>query len=89
MVTQEQMEQYRTEGYFVADNPPPDLEELGAAGKRVKAKVRAGEVDVYTHWAGAGEPGLRPRRLPGPRLQAGGPHGRGAHSTGTTGSCCE
>ncbi len=56
MVSQEQMEQYCTEGYFVADNPPPDLEELVAAGKRVKARVRAGEVDVYTHWAGAGEP---------------------------------
>ena len=56
MVTQEQMEQYHTEGYFVADNPPPDLEELVAAGKRVKAKVRAGEVAVYPHWAGAGEP---------------------------------
>ena len=46
MVSQEQMEQYCTEGYFVGDTPPPDLEELVAAGKRVKARVRAGEVDV-------------------------------------------
>lgn len=53
MPTQEQADQYRDEGYFVADDvaTPAMLAELLAASRRVKEKVRAGKVDVYTHWA--------------------------------------
>lgn len=56
MVSTEQMEQYRTAGYFITDDTPPEFEALEAACHRVKAKVRSGAVDVYTHWANPGEP---------------------------------
>jgi hypothetical protein len=56
MVTSEQMEEYRSQGYLITDDTPPDFAELEAASHRVKAKVRSGETDVYTHWANPGEP---------------------------------
>ena len=53
MPTREQAEQFETEGYFVADDAvePGMFDELAAAARRVKHKVRSGQVDVYTHWA--------------------------------------
>ncbi|MDA0839442.1 MAG: phytanoyl-CoA dioxygenase family protein [Planctomycetota bacterium] len=53
MITAEHLDQYRQEGYFIVDDliPKEMFEELYAACRRVKDKVRAGEVDVYTHWA--------------------------------------
>ena len=56
MFTAKQMEQYRSRGYLVVDDAPPQLDRLIEAGRRVKAKVRAGTVDVFTHWAEPGEP---------------------------------
>jgi hypothetical protein len=58
MVTEEQKEQYETEGYFIVDDlvPPDMFDSLLEAARRVKAKVRSGEVDVFTHWAAPGEP---------------------------------
>ena len=53
MPTREQAEQFETDGYFVADDAvePGMFDELAAAARRVKHKVRSGQVDVYTHWA--------------------------------------
>ena len=53
MPTRQQAEQFETDGYFIADDAvDPDLfDELAAAARRVKHKVRSGQVDVYTHWA--------------------------------------
>ena len=53
MPTRQQAEQFETDGYFIADDAvDPDLfDELAAAARRVKHKVRSGQVDVFTHWA--------------------------------------
>ncbi len=53
MPTSQQAEQFETEGYFIADDAvePGMFDELAAAARRVKHKVRSGQVDVYTHWA--------------------------------------
>ena len=53
MPTRKQAEQFETEGYFIADDAvePGMFAELAAAARRVKDKVRSGQVDVYTHWA--------------------------------------
>ena len=53
MPTREQAEQFETDGYFVADDAvePGMFDKLAAAARRVKHKVRSGQVDVYTHWA--------------------------------------
>ena len=53
MPTRQQAEQFETDGYFIADDAvaPNLFDELAAATRRVKHKVRSGQVDVYTHWA--------------------------------------
>ena len=53
MPTRQQAEHFETDGYFIADDAvDPDLfDNLAAAARRVKHKVRSGQVDVYTHWA--------------------------------------
>lgn len=56
MLSTAQMEHYQSQGYVVVDDTPPHFDELAAAGRRVKAQVRAGAVDVFTHWANPGEP---------------------------------
>ncbi len=60
MASQEQIDQYRDQGYFVADDAvePEMLEELTAAARRVVAKVRSGEVvdeDAGIRIGGQGE----------------------------------
>ena len=46
MASQEQVDQYRDQGYFIADDAvePDMLEELAAAARRAVAKIRSGEV---------------------------------------------
>jgi hypothetical protein len=58
MLTDEQRELYKTQGYFIVDDAvePEMFDRLLAAARRVKQKVRSGEVDVYTHWTDPGEP---------------------------------
>jgi hypothetical protein len=58
MVTNEQIEQYETQGYFIADDAvePGILPALLAAAQRTKARVRAAEVDLFTHRDASGEP---------------------------------
>lgn len=58
MLTNTQIEEYETQGYFVADDAvePGMLPSLLAATRRAKARVRAGEVDLFTHRDAAGEP---------------------------------
>ncbi|MCZ6635340.1 MAG: phytanoyl-CoA dioxygenase family protein [bacterium] len=58
MFTDKQLDHYRTEGFVIVDDvvDPDMLARLLEAAKRVKQKVRVGEVDIYTHWAGPGEP---------------------------------
>lgn len=53
MPTDEQIRLYHDQGFFVADDAvdPSTLPALTAAARRAKHKVRAGEVDVFTHWA--------------------------------------
>ncbi len=53
----EQKSQYETEGYVIVDDAvdPAMLEPLLAAAKRVKAKARSGEVDLFTHRTPNGE----------------------------------
>ncbi|MEE2872658.1 MAG: phytanoyl-CoA dioxygenase family protein [Candidatus Latescibacterota bacterium] len=53
-----EMEEYGSQGWTIIDNLVPDkmFDEIAAACRRVKAKVRAGEVDVYTHYGDPGEP---------------------------------
>lgn len=58
MFTDEHARDYDQKGYFVVDDAidPRMLEELRAAARRIKARVRGGEVDVYTDFRGEGEP---------------------------------
>jgi hypothetical protein len=58
MITEVHKNQYMEDGYFVVDDllPPAMFAEVEAACRRVKAKVRAGEVDVFTHWSTPGDP---------------------------------
>lgn len=53
-----QRQQYRKQGFFVVDDAvdPDLLQPLLAAAIRTKQKVRAGEVDLYTHRSTDGEP---------------------------------
>ena len=53
MPTRQQAEQFETDGYFIADDAvaPNLFDELAAATRRVKHRVRTGQVDVFTHWA--------------------------------------
>jgi len=54
----QEMEEYGSRGWTVVDGlvAPGFFDEIEAACRRVKARVRSGEVDVYTHWARDGEP---------------------------------
>ena len=58
MLTEEQRRSFDEDGYFLVDDAIDRqmFEELLAAGRRIKAKVRAGEVDVYTDFHSEGEP---------------------------------
>ena len=53
MPTRQQAEQFERDGYFIADDAvePGMFDDLAAAARRVKQKVRSGQVDVFTHWA--------------------------------------
>ena len=53
-----QMEQYRTEGYSIADHAvdPDMLDPLLEAARRIKERSRSGEVDIAVQWAAPGEP---------------------------------
>jgi ectoine hydroxylase-related dioxygenase (phytanoyl-CoA dioxygenase family) len=53
MPTQDQVDHYNSQGYMIVDDLADGemLQRLLRASERAKAKVRAGEVDVYTHWA--------------------------------------
>ena len=52
-MTDAQVVHYNEHGFVTVDEITDDatLQALLDASKRAKAKVRAGEVDVYTHWA--------------------------------------
>ena len=45
-------------GYFIVDDAhqPGTIEEMREAARRIKNKVRSGEVDLYTDFHGEGEP---------------------------------
>ena len=60
MPTRQQAEQFERDGYFIADDAvdPAMFDELAAAARRVKRKVRTGQVDVFT----TGPPTRRPSR---------------------------
>ena len=50
---QKYVDEYHEQGYVVVDDAvdPDMLDELEAAGRRVRDKIRDGEVDVYsTYW---------------------------------------
>jgi len=53
-----EMEEYGSQGWTVVDGlvAPDFFAALEAACRRVKARVRAGDIDVYTHWGNPGEP---------------------------------
>ena len=53
MPTPQQAEQFDADGYFIADDAvdPVMFDEIAAAVRRVKHRVRSGQVDVYTHWS--------------------------------------
>ena len=58
MLTEAEMEQYRTQGYFITDNAvePNMLPPLLESAKRVKAKIQSNEIDIFTHRSEDGEP---------------------------------
>ncbi len=58
MIDREHHQAFERDGYFVVDDAiePELMEPMRAAAVRIKAKVRAGEVDVFTQWAEPGEP---------------------------------
>jgi hypothetical protein len=58
MVSREILEQYALEGYFVVDGLVDStmLERLREAAPRVKAKARAGQVNLHANYAGPGDP---------------------------------
>ena len=58
MFTDEHARDYEEKGYFVVDDAidPRMHAELRAAARRIKDKVRTGEVDIYTDFCGEGEP---------------------------------
>ena len=64
MPTCQQAEQFETDGYFIADDAvePGMFDKLAAAARRVKHKVRSGQVDVYTTGP--------PTRIPSPGRSA-------------------
>ena len=58
MPTDEQLNQYRDQGFMIADDAvePGMLDALEAAARRVRDKVRSGEVDIKSVRADGGEP---------------------------------
>ena len=58
MWTEAQQQAFAEQGYFTAsDAVSPDMvEELRQAARRVKGRVRTGELDLYTDYRGEGEP---------------------------------
>ncbi len=58
MLTEQHLRDYDELGYFIVDDAvePGMTEEMCAATRRIKAKVRAGEVDLYVDYKGEGEP---------------------------------
>ena len=67
MASQEQIEQYRDQGYFIVDDvvTPDMLEELTQAASRVVAKVRSGEVVDDEEGVYTGGPGDEPQFVSG------------------------
>lgn len=51
-------DQYQTQGYFIVDDAvdPDMMAPLLEATRRVKAKARSGDVDIFTHRTPSGEP---------------------------------
>ena len=58
MWTEAQKQAFAERGYFIASEAvsPDMVEELRQAARRVKARVRTGERDLYTDYRGEGEP---------------------------------
>ena len=67
MASQEQVEQYRDQGYFIAADAvaPELLEQLEAAARRVVARVRSGDVVDDEAGVGTGGPGAEPQFISG------------------------
>ena len=53
MPTIDQRQAYEEEGFFIVDDlvDVDTLFQLREAARRVKEKVRIGQVDLFTHWA--------------------------------------
>ena len=58
MITQDHHDAFEEDGYFIVEDAIDHslLDPMCEAASRIKAKVRAGEVDVFTQWAEPGEP---------------------------------
>ena len=58
MLTEQHLKDFDELGYFIVDDAqePGMTEEMCAAARRIRQKVRAGEVDLYTDFHGEGEP---------------------------------
>lgn len=58
MATEKQLQDYRDQGYFIADDAVDAamLEALEAAARRVREKVRSGAVDIKSSRSESGEP---------------------------------
>ena len=58
MLTKEHLYEFDELGYFIVDDAfeAGMLAELCAAARRIKARVRAGEIDLYTDYCGDGDP---------------------------------
>jgi len=58
VITQAQHDAFEEDGFFIVDDAidPAFLAPMRDAATRIKAKVRAGQVDVFTQWAKPGEP---------------------------------
>ncbi|NKB71180.1 MAG: hypothetical protein GKR89_29260 [Candidatus Latescibacteria bacterium] len=67
MANQEQVDQYRDQGYFIVDDAVEEgmLEELAVAADRVVAKVRSGEVVDDESGIGTGGEGTEPQFVTG------------------------
>jgi hypothetical protein len=58
MPTKQQIDQYFDQGYFIADDAvePDMLDELEAAGRRVRDKIRSGAVNIHSNLGENDEP---------------------------------
>ena len=56
--TDEQKQSFDELGYFIVEDAvePGMTARLLASGRRVKERIRSGEIDIYTDFAGDGEP---------------------------------